>query len=160
MPWTGAVCCLFCLIFRGLARQVIDLGDTMTFAAIPGQADTLSCNMPGVPLDDSNLVIKVHDARYIMQAKSHVQCHSPKSVAQLPPFLPPCIPSSVIKPVVGRANSHPQCCTMLRVHMQALNLYRRHTGSQQFFQVHLEKKVPHGALSGTHAVQQDIFVTH
>ena len=30
--------------------------------------------------------------------------------------------------------------------MQALNLFRRHTGSDHFFQVHLEKKVPHGQL--------------
>ncbi|KAL3163197.1 hypothetical protein ABBQ32_009600 [Trebouxia sp. C0010 RCD-2024] len=68
--------------------HVIDLGDTMTFSPIPRHADTLSCNMPGVPLDDSNLVIK------------------------------------------------------------ALNLFRRHTGLQQFFQVHLEKKVPHGGGLG------------
>ena len=28
---------------------------------------------------------------------------------------------------------------------QALKLFRRHTGWQQFFQVHLQKLVPHGA---------------
>ena len=42
-----------------LLLQVIDLGDTMTFSALPGQADALTCNMPGVPVDASNLVIKV-----------------------------------------------------------------------------------------------------
>lgn len=60
----------------------------MTFSTLPGQADALTCDMEGVPLDASNLVFK------------------------------------------------------------ALKLFRRHTGSQQFFQVHLEKKVPHGAGLG------------
>ena len=40
--------------------QVIDLGDSMTFDPIPGQADSLTCNVQDIPLDDSNLVIKVH----------------------------------------------------------------------------------------------------
>ena len=31
----------------------------MTFSAIPGQADTLTCSQPGVPTNGSNLVIKV-----------------------------------------------------------------------------------------------------
>ena len=39
--------------------QVIDLGDSMTFAETSGQADTLTCNVPDVPVDGSNLVIKV-----------------------------------------------------------------------------------------------------
>ena len=39
--------------------QVIDLGDTMTFSPFPGQADALTCDMEGVPLDATNLVIKV-----------------------------------------------------------------------------------------------------
>ena len=51
--------CSFDPFVKCMLSQVIDLGDTMTFSAIPGQADALSCNMPGVPLDDSNLVIKV-----------------------------------------------------------------------------------------------------
>lgn len=49
----------------------------MTFSAIPGQADMLSCDMPGVPLDDSNLVIKVHGARYMPQAMLHVEILQP-----------------------------------------------------------------------------------
>ena len=42
--------------------HVIDLGDTMDFTALPpaAPADQLTCNMAGVPTDDSNLVIKVH----------------------------------------------------------------------------------------------------
>lgn len=40
--------------------QVIDLGDSMDFTVLPGsQQDSLTCNMEGVPTDDSNLVIKV-----------------------------------------------------------------------------------------------------
>ncbi|KAL0041579.1 hypothetical protein WJX79_008250 [Trebouxia sp. C0005] len=76
--------------FHDLASlfHVIDLGDTMTFSTIPGQADSLTCDMEGVPTDASNLVIK------------------------------------------------------------ALNLFRRHTGIDHFFQVHLEKIVPHGAGLG------------
>ena len=46
-------CILLCI------AQVIDLGDTMTFSTIPGQADALTCDMEGVPTDASNLVIKV-----------------------------------------------------------------------------------------------------
>lgn len=39
--------------------QVIDLGDSMTFDPIPGQADALTCNVEDIPTDDSNLVLKV-----------------------------------------------------------------------------------------------------
>lgn len=68
--------------------QVIDLGDTMTFSAIPGQADALSCNMPGIPLDDSNLVIKVCLARSIA-------CTSPRHCCpgfDLVSILSSCVP--------------------------------------------------------------------
>ena len=37
----------------------------MTFSALPGQADALTCNMPGVPTDASNLVIKVSHQRLL-----------------------------------------------------------------------------------------------
>ena len=42
------------------AVQVIDLGDTMDFALLPpgAQHDELTCDMEGVPTDESNLVIK------------------------------------------------------------------------------------------------------
>ena len=40
--------------------KVIDLGDQMDFTPLYGvDADTLSCNMEGVPTDSTNLVIKV-----------------------------------------------------------------------------------------------------
>ena len=41
--------------------HVIDLGDDMDFTLLPenATADELTCNMEGVPTDDSNLVIKV-----------------------------------------------------------------------------------------------------
>lgn len=41
--------------------HVVDLGDDMEFEELAGTAatDALSCNMEGVPTDDSNLVIKV-----------------------------------------------------------------------------------------------------
>lgn len=117
---------------------MIDLGDTMTFSAIPGQADALSCNMPGIPLDDSNLVIKVCLARSIA-------CTTPKALLTW-------IPSSNV-PHVKHYNKQGDMLSVAphnrayqpQAHLQALKLFRRHTGSSQFFQVHLEKKVPHGA---------------
>jgi len=41
--------------------HVIDLGDQMRFTLLPDGAerDELSCDMEGVPTDDTNLVIKV-----------------------------------------------------------------------------------------------------
>ncbi|KAK9844076.1 hypothetical protein WJX81_003893 [Elliptochloris bilobata] len=70
--------------------HVIDLGDTVDFVPLSPDAahDELTCNMEGVPTDESNLVIK------------------------------------------------------------ALNLFRRRTGAQQYFRVHLHKVVPHGAGLG------------
>ena len=45
---------------QGVLLQVIDLGDSMDFTVLPGsQEDSLTCNMEGVPTNDSNLVIKV-----------------------------------------------------------------------------------------------------
>lgn len=43
---------------------MIDLGDDMAFEELAGTAtaDVLSCNMEGVPTDESNLVIKVRGA--------------------------------------------------------------------------------------------------
>jgi len=48
--------------FHDLASlfHVIDLGDDMSFTVLPSDAgqDSLSCNMPDVPTDGSNLVVK------------------------------------------------------------------------------------------------------
>ncbi|KAL5707698.1 4-(cytidine 5'-diphospho)-2-C-methyl-D-erythritol kinase [Ranunculus cassubicifolius] len=77
--------------FHDLASlfHVISLGDTIKFSLSPSkEKDRLSTNVPGVPLDERNLVIK------------------------------------------------------------ALNLYRERTGSDQFFWIHLDKKVPTGAGLG------------
>ena len=42
-----------------MTMQVIDMGDNMHFEVLPGASkDELVCNMEGVPLDESNLVIK------------------------------------------------------------------------------------------------------
>ncbi|XP_006853120.2 4-diphosphocytidyl-2-C-methyl-D-erythritol kinase, chloroplastic/chromoplastic isoform X2 [Amborella trichopoda] len=69
--------------------HVISLGDTIKFSLSPTKSkDRLSTNVPGVPLDDKNLIIK------------------------------------------------------------ALNLYRKKTGSDKFFWIHLDKKVPTGAGLG------------
>uniref|UniRef100_A0A166DP05 4-(Cytidine 5-phospho)-2-C-methyl-D-erithritol kinase n=1 Tax=Daucus carota subsp. sativus TaxID=79200 RepID=A0A166DP05_DAUCS len=69
--------------------KVISLGDKIKFSLSPSKStDRLSTNVPGVPLDDSNLIIK------------------------------------------------------------ALNLYRKKTGSDKFFWIHLDKKVPTGAGLG------------
>uniref|UniRef100_A0A1D1XQG3 4-(cytidine 5'-diphospho)-2-C-methyl-D-erythritol kinase n=1 Tax=Anthurium amnicola TaxID=1678845 RepID=A0A1D1XQG3_9ARAE len=77
--------------FHDLASlfHVINLGDTIKFSLSPTKKkDHLSTNVPGVPVDDRNLIIK------------------------------------------------------------ALNLYRRKTGSDNFFWIHLDKKVPTGAGLG------------
>ena len=59
--------------FHDLASlfHVIDLGDDMSFARLPPGAarDTLACNVPDVPTDDSNLVIK---ALNLFRAKTGV----------------------------------------------------------------------------------------
>ncbi|KAJ0020261.1 hypothetical protein Pint_31578 [Pistacia integerrima] len=77
--------------FHDLASlfHVISLGDTIKFSLSPLKTkDRLSTNVPGVPLDDKNLIIK------------------------------------------------------------ALNLYRKKTGSDNFFWIHLDKRVPTGAGLG------------
>lgn len=77
--------------FHDLASlfHVISLGDTIKFSLSPIKTkDRLSTNVPGVPLDDRNLIIK------------------------------------------------------------ALNLYRKKTGTDNFFWIHLDKKVPTGAGLG------------
>ncbi|XP_059431044.1 4-diphosphocytidyl-2-C-methyl-D-erythritol kinase, chloroplastic/chromoplastic [Corylus avellana] len=77
--------------FHDLASlfHVISLGDVIKFSLSPSKTqDRLSANVPGVPLDDKNLIIK------------------------------------------------------------ALNLYRKKTGSENFFWIHLDKKVPTGAGLG------------
>lgn len=69
--------------------HVISLGDTIRFSLSPNKTrDLLSTNVAGVPLDDSNLIIR------------------------------------------------------------ALNLYRKKTGTDNFFWIHLDKKVPTGAGLG------------
>ncbi|KAI9114730.1 hypothetical protein K1719_014428 [Acacia pycnantha] len=69
--------------------HVISLGDTIKFSLSPSTSnDRLSTNVSGVPIDDSNLIIK------------------------------------------------------------ALNLYRKKTGSEKFFWIHLDKRVPSGAGLG------------
>ncbi|XP_077218426.1 4-(cytidine 5'-phospho)-2-C-methyl-D-erithritol kinase [Tasmannia lanceolata] len=77
--------------FHDLASlfHVISLGDTIKFSLSPTKTrDRLSTNVPGVPLDEKNLIIK------------------------------------------------------------ALNLYRKKTGSDNYFWIHLDKKVPTGAGLG------------
>lgn len=77
--------------FHDLASlfHVVSLGDTIKFSLSPlNTKDRLSTNVPGIPLDDSNLIIK------------------------------------------------------------ALNLYRQKTESDNFFWIHLDKKVPSGAGLG------------
>nr|XP_043631621.1 4-diphosphocytidyl-2-C-methyl-D-erythritol kinase, chloroplastic/chromoplastic [Erigeron canadensis] len=77
--------------FHDLASlfHVISLGDKIKFSLSPSKStDRLSTNVPGIPLDDRNLIIK------------------------------------------------------------ALNLYRKKTGSDKFFWVHVDKRVPTGAGLG------------
>lgn len=121
-------------LIQAFASQVVDLGDTMTFSAIPGQADALSCDMPGVPLDDSNLVIKVCNTRRAACNKVNYSLCS--SMARHPEICDKVSRVTVTALLTLKASRG--------FAVQALKLFRRHTGSQQFFQVHLEKKVPHG----------------
>ncbi|KMZ59110.1 4-(cytidine 5'-diphospho)-2-C-methyl-D-erythritol kinase [Zostera marina] len=77
--------------FHDLASlfHVISLGDKMKFSLSPSKTtDRLSTNVPGIPIDDQNLIIK------------------------------------------------------------ALNLYRRKTGSDKFFWIHVDKRIPTGAGLG------------
>ncbi|XP_020113531.1 4-diphosphocytidyl-2-C-methyl-D-erythritol kinase, chloroplastic [Ananas comosus] len=77
--------------FHDLASlfHVVSLGDTIKFSLSPTKTkDQLSTNVPGVPLDERNLIVK------------------------------------------------------------ALNLYRKKTGTDNFFWIHLDKKVPTGAGLG------------
>ncbi|KAL7113608.1 hypothetical protein ACP275_04G071100 [Erythranthe tilingii] len=77
--------------FHDLASlfHVISLGDKIKFSLSPSKStDRLTTNVPGVPLDDKNLIIK------------------------------------------------------------ALNLFRRKTGTDKYFWIHLDKKVPTGAGLG------------
>lgn len=77
--------------FHDLASlfHVVSLGDKIKFSLSPSKSkDRLSTNVPGVPLDDRNLIIK------------------------------------------------------------ALNLYRKKTGTDNYFWIHLDKKVPTGAGLG------------
>ncbi|KAK1406108.1 hypothetical protein QVD17_41394 [Tagetes erecta] len=77
--------------FHDLASlfHVISLGDKIKFSLSPSKSkDRLSTNVPGIPLDEKNLIIK------------------------------------------------------------ALNLYRKKTGSDKFFWVHVDKRVPTGAGLG------------
>lgn len=77
--------------FHDLASlfHVVSLGDKIKFSLSPSKSkDRLSTNVPGVPLDDRNLIIK------------------------------------------------------------ALNLYRKKTGTDKYFWIHLDKKVPTGAGLG------------
>ena len=76
----------------------------------------LTCNVPDVPVDRSNLVLKVS------------AMHS--SLAQ------PSVTSSS-KGVFDRGMHNAG-------NVQALDLFRRHTGTDMQFQVHLQKQVPAG----------------
>jgi len=71
--------------FHDLASlfHVIDLGDQMSFEALPEDAteDELTCNMEGVPTDSSNLVIKALDLyRSKTGASKHFKIHLQKTV--------------------------------------------------------------------------------
>eukprot|EP00210_Caulerpa_lentillifera_P003176 g3035.t1 len=50
--------------------HVIDLGDSMSLTPIDGDQDTLICNIPDIPTDDSNLVIR---ALKLYRSKTGVQ---------------------------------------------------------------------------------------
>lgn len=62
--------CILCVTLMLFMLQVIDLGDNMEFTKLPegAAADKLICSDPTIPHDDSNLVIKVGDAKW------HVTC--------------------------------------------------------------------------------------
>ena len=88
--------------------------------------DKLTCSVPDIPTDDSNLVIKV-----VILAVP---------VCMLALQLPGRNAPGTAMPVA--APPFPPDAELLSV--QALKLFRERTGSQQHYKVHLQKRVPHG----------------
>lgn len=96
--------------------QVISLGDQIKFSLSPSEStDRLSTNVPGVPLDERNLVF-------------------------LFLFLPMMI--------LACNMSHDSVLLLSLQIIKALNLFRRKTGIDNYFSIHLDKKVPTGAGLG------------
>lgn len=119
--------------------QVIDLGDSMDFAPVAGSgSDELTCNIADIPTDGSNLVIKVTIFPLAMLNGTLVKKIFASFLDRFSLFY--CIKPMHTLPDYDNING-------MRMAMQALNLFRERTGTQQRFKVHLDKKVPHGAAS-------------
>jgi hypothetical protein len=147
---------------------VIDLGDDMEFGLLPAGAsrDTLQCSDPTIPSDDSNLVIKVRWPALVLAfvlaalaalafllaaaprcstPQQRRRCCSGRQVGGAPPALAALgWPTAEALPTAPLPPPVPPPPLLL----QALNLYRRKTGSSSFFSVKLNKKVPHGGWVG------------
>lgn len=107
----------------------------MTFDPIPGQADSLTCNVKDIPLDDRNLVIKVRSQQHCTGCPI---CSKTLSCLWLTFRAQHC---NFTQHHQKRIQTRSLCA------LQALKLFRRHTGVQQFFQIHLDKTVPHGTTA-------------
>ncbi len=73
----------------------------MTFSTLPGQADALTCDMEGVPVDASNLVIKVDNGQQARSTKytkswSRRLVSLPQSVADVGWFPDTCLASLLL----------------------------------------------------------------
>lgn len=139
------------------AVQVIDLGDNMEFVRLPGATkDELYCFGPvcDLPNDDSNLVIKVRATRDGAGRGGAGRCENGCCWCWGRCMMPSVCRWGVLvslaarwphgRPAAQRAHAtcpRLACCAA----PQALNLFRRKTGSTDFYRVNLEKVVPHGA---------------
>jgi 4-diphosphocytidyl-2-C-methyl-D-erythritol kinase len=128
--------------FHDLASlfHVIDLGDDMSFEELAGTAaaDVLTCNMDGVPTDESNLVIKVCCCLHAAAVgwSDHCQDASGRQ------------PSASAHGSFATPHAHAPPSVAVSCFFQALNLFRAKTGRSQRFKIDLAKRVPHGAGLG------------
>lgn len=130
--------------FHDLASlfHVIDLGDDMSFEELAGtaSADVLTCNMDGVPTDDSNLVIKVCCCLHAAAVGWSDQCQD-ASGRQLSASGHGCFAMPHTRALILPSIA-------VSCFVQALNLFRTKTGRSQRFKIDLAKRVPHGAGLG------------
>lgn len=113
--------------------QVISLGDTIKFSLSPTKTrDRLSTNVPGVPLDDRNLVCQIANVIYLV----YFSCTSCNIVGLVSLFL--CLNFFYLVIPDGNAKHSTSYIGSLSYTLQiikALNLYRKKTSTDNFFWV-------------------------
>lgn len=134
----------------------------MQFTLLPegASADKLVCSDPTIPHDDSNLVIKVGKALVWVGAceegagragglhrKAAGEAATATSWCLILTAVVAVLASHNTKCVLSLTSVMLWCSLVVAVcttHAQALNLFRRKTGRSDFFEVKLDKHVPHG----------------